>query len=67
MDIVVVAAVELTPLSLAALASNGFRYYATGIDGGVVFRKSMEVRDTPPTRTQSQPAEQKEQVNGSSN
>lgn len=62
MDIVAVNPIELTPASMDALAKNHYRYYATAVDGYVLFRKSLEVRAEPP-----QSREQKEQVNGSSN
>lgn len=47
-ELLLISPMELTPSTLEALAANSYRYYATGVDGQVIFKLSRELRSTPP-------------------
>lgn len=47
-ELLLISPMELTPPTLEALATNSYRYYATGVDGQVIFKLSRELRSTPP-------------------
>lgn len=42
---------DLTPQTLSALGANMYRYYATAVDGQLIFTLSKELRTSPTALT----------------